>query len=209
MRLYASTVFLSAFLLFQIQPMVAKWLLPSVGGSAAVWTTCMLFFQGFLLFGYLYSDWLASRLAFKIQIILHTCLLAASALMLGLGLGPHSGAVFSSAGAHHPIAGILAAMGRSIGIPYFVLGTTTPLIQAWYARGHEKALPYRLFALSNLASVLGLLAYPVLVEPYLSLRHQFQAWTWAYVLFVLLYLVSALRSWQSARGITASPAADV
>src|SRR5678815_5175861 len=101
MWLYASTVFLSAFLLFQIQPMVAKWLLPSVGGSAAVWTTCMLFFQAFLLLGYLYSDWLASRLAFKIQVVLHTCLLAVSVLLLGLGLGPRSSAVLSPAGQHH------------------------------------------------------------------------------------------------------------
>ena len=209
MWLYASTVFLSAFLLFQIQPMVAKWLLPSMGGSAAVWTTCMLFFQAFLLLGYLYSDWLARRLAFKIQATLHTFLLAASALMLWLGLGPHSGTVWSPAGAHHPIIGILTALGRSIGIPYFVLATTTPLIQAWYARGHERALPYRLFALSNLASILGLLAYPVLIEPYLSLRHQFQGWSWGYLLFVLVCLVSALHSWQSACGTGASPAADV
>jgi len=209
MWLYASTVFLSAFLLFQIQPMVAKWLLPSVGGSAAVWTTCMLFFQAFLLLGYLYSDFLAGRLAFKIQVTLHTCLLAASALLLGLGLGPHSGTVWSPAGAGHPISGILAALGRSIGIPYFVLATTTPLIQAWYARGHEKALPYRLFALSNFASILGLLAYPLLVEPYLSLRQQFQTWSWGYLLFVLLYLVSALRSWQSARGTSESAVDDV
>ena len=209
MWLYASTVFLSAFLLFQIQPMVAKWLLPSVGGSAAVWTTCMLFFQAFLLLGYLYSDWLAGRLAFKIQVTLHTCLLAASGLMLGLGLGPHAGTIWSPAGAGHPIIGILAALGRSIGIPYFVLATTTPLIQAWYARGHEKALPYRLFALSNLASILGLLAYPVLVEPYLSLRHQFQFWSWGYLLFMLLYLLAALRGWRSVDGTSASPAADV
>jgi len=208
MWLYASTVFLSAFLLFQIQPMVAKWLLPSVGGSAAVWTTCMLFFQAFLLLGYLYSDWLAGRLAVKIQVAVHTCLLAASALMLGLGLSLQSGMVWNSAGTHHPIIGILTALGRSIGIPYLVLATTTPLIQSWYASGHEKVLPYRLFALSNLASIVGLLAYPVLVEPYLSLRHQFQAWSWAYLLFVLLYLVSALRSWQSARGPSALPPSD-
>jgi hypothetical protein len=141
MWIYASTVFLSAFLLFQIQPMVAKWLLSSVGGSA-VWTTCMLFFQGFLLLGYLYSDWLAGRLAFKMQVVLHTCLLAASVLSLGLGLGPRSSAVLSPAGDHQPIIGILAALGRSVGIPYFVLATTTPLIQSWYARGHDKALPY-------------------------------------------------------------------
>ena len=209
MWLYASTVFLSAFLLFQIQPMVAKWLLPSVGGSAAVWTTCMLFFQAFLLLGYLYSDWLAGRLTFKIQVILHTCLLAASSVLLGLGLGPHSGTAWMPAGAYHPIAGILVALGRSIGIPYFVLATTTPLIQAWYARGHEKALPYRLFALSNLASILGLLAYPVLVEPYLSLRHQFQFWSWGYLLFVLLYLVSALRTRQSESGTNVFPPGDV
>ena len=208
MWLYASTVFLSAFLLFQIQPMIAKWLLPSLGGSAAVWTTCMLFFQAFLLLGYIYSDWLTGRLAFKIQVALHTCLLAASILLLGLGLGPRSGAVWNPIGANHPIVEILAALGRAIGLPYFVLATTTPLIQFWYARGYDKALPYRLFALSNLASILALLAYPVLVEPYLALRHQFQVWSWAYLLFVLLYLVSAFRSWRTACVPRAFPVAD-
>lgn len=203
MWLYASTVFLSAFLLFQIQPMVAKWILPSLGGSAAVWTTCMLFFQTFLLLGYLYSDWLVRRLAPKIQFTLHSGLLVASVLILGT----RPTEVGDLASAPNPIPGILALLGRSIGVPYFLLSTTTPLIQAWYARRHEKALPYRLFALSNLASILALLGYPVLVEPYLSLRHQFQAWHWAYLLFVLFCLVSALRSWRAAGG-PAAPAPD-
>ena len=204
MWLYASTIFLSAFRLFQIQPMVAKWLLPSLGGSAAVWTTCMLFFQAFLLLGYFYSDWLVRRLSWRVQFSLHTCLLAGSVLILRT----RPAAISDFAGASNPIPGILAVLGRSIGVPYFLLSTTTPLIQAWYAKTHEKALPYRLFGLSNLASILALLAYPVLVEPFLSLTHQFQVWSWAYLLFVLLCLVSALRSWRAGGGPASSGPVD-
>ncbi|MEO8052620.1 MAG: fused MFS/spermidine synthase, partial [Acidobacteriota bacterium] len=129
-------------------------------------------------------------------------------IILGGGMGLRPGAAGNLPAPQHPIAGILAALARSIGIPYFILASTTPLIQSWYARRHDKALPYRLFALSNLASILGLLAYPVLIEPYLALRDQFQVWTWAYVALVGLYLAAALLSWRSSRGAGAPPAAD-
>ena len=203
MWLYACTVFLSAFLLFQIQPMAAKWMLPFVGGSAAVWTTCMLFFQIALLLGYLYSDWSVRKLAPKAQFALHILLLLLSLPILVL----RPTAVGDLAGGSNPIPGILALLARSIGVPYFVLATTTPLIQAWYARGHEKALPYRLFALSNLASILALLGYPVLIEPYLPLGCQFRVWSGGYLLFVLFCLLAALRSFRAA-GAPAVPGLD-
>jgi hypothetical protein len=187
---YACTIFLSAFLLFQIQPMIAKSMLPMFGGSAAVWTTCMLFFQTTLLLGYLYSDRSVRLLAPKLQAGLHSVLLAVSGVMLSTRLGT----VRDISGGRFPIIGIVALLAVTVGLPYFLLSTTTPLVQAWYARGHKAVLPYRLFALSNLASTLALLAYPVVVEPYLSLRRQFQLWSWAYFLFVLLCLFSALRS---------------
>jgi SAM-dependent methyltransferase len=203
MWLRACTVFLSAFLLFQIQPMVAKWMLPSVGGSAAVWTTCMLFFQMVLLLGYLYSDWSVRKLARKAQFALHIVLLLLSVPLLLM----RPTAIGDLAGGSNPVPGILALLARSIGVPYFLLATTTPLIQAWYARGNEKALPYRLFALSNLASILALLGYPVVIEPWLSLGRQFRVWSWAYLLFVVFCLVSALQSFRAA-GERTAPGSD-
>lgn len=202
MLIYAVTVFLSAFLLFQIQPVIGKWILPSFGGSAAVWTTCMLFFQVVLLLGYVYSDWSVRRLTPRRQVALHLGLLVVS--MLALAWRPD--VIAAGSGGEIPILRILALLWVSIGIPYFTLATTTPLIQAWYAQGHQTALPYRLFALSNLASILALLAYPVLVEPYLPIRRQFQAWGWAYFLFALFCLWSALRNKPMSAGHPAAEA---
>jgi SAM-dependent methyltransferase len=187
---YACTIFLSAFLLFQVQPMIAKALLPMFGGTAAVWTTCMLFFQTILLLGYLYSDRSVRLLTPKLQAGTHSALLAVS----GITLSMWTGTVRDISGGRSPFLGIVALLAVSVGLPFFLLSTTTPLVQAWYARGHKAGLPYRLFALSNLASIVGLLGYPVVVEPYLSLRRQFQVWSWAYFVFVLLCLFSALRS---------------
>src|SRR5882724_3414864 len=190
MWIYGITIVLSAFLLFQIQPMAAKWLLPVFGGSASVWTTCMLFFQIALLLGYRYSERSIRRLTPRVQVVLHVILLSLS--IVALIARPDR--VRDWTGGHHPILGIMAMLAVSIGFPYFLLSTTTPLIQAWYAKGHKGELPYRLFALSNLASILALLGYPLLVEPYLTLRVQFQAWSVAYGLFALLGLVCAARN---------------
>jgi hypothetical protein len=190
MWIYACTIFLSAFLLFQVQPMIAKLLLPMFGGSAAVWTSCMLFFQITLLLGYLYSDRSVRMLRPKLQAGLHTVLLASSCAMLSM----RTETVRDISGGHFPFIGIAAFLAITVGLPFFLLSTTTPLIQAWYANGHKAALPYRLFALSNLASILALLGYPVVVEPYLSLRRQFQVWSWVYFVFAGLCLVSAFRN---------------
>ena len=180
--LYGLVIFLSAFLLFQVQPVIGKLVLPWFGGSAAVWTTCLLFFQAVLLLGYLYSHWIVRFLSPRGQALLHAALLLASLATLPLGADPS----WRPTGAENPTLRILGLLAASIGLPYFVLSTTGPLIQAWFARERPGAVPYRLFALSNLGSLLALLAYPVLVEPWLPLRWQSWAWSGLFVLFAAL-----------------------
>ncbi len=194
MFLYAITIFLSAFLLFQIQPMIAKMILPWFGGSAAVWITAMLFFQTALLGGYLYAHWSIRLLKPRGQMVVHSVLLA-----LSLSLLPVLPALaWKPTGNEDPILRILGLLTLSIGLPYFLLSTTSPLIQAWYARKHKTALPYRLFGLSNFASLLGLLAYPVLVEPNVTLRQQSRGWSLAYAAFAVLGIIAAFVSQRGA-----------
>lgn len=137
MFVYASTIFLSAFLLFQIQPMITKMILPWFGGSAAVWITAMLFFQTALLGGYLYAHWSIRSLKPKVQALLHSALLAASILLLPVG----PTASWKPAGSEDPILRILGLLTFSIGLPYFLLSTTSPLLQSWYSRRHNEVLP--------------------------------------------------------------------
>ncbi len=187
MSLYAITIFLSAFLLFQIQPMIAKMILPWFGGSASVWITAMLFFQTALLGGYLYAHWTIRNLKPQIQAWVHAALLALSLLLLPVV----PSAAWKPSGAEDPILRIAGLLAVSIGLPYFLLSTTSPLLQAWYARRYKAALPYRLFGLSNLASLAGLLAYPVLIEPNVTLRHQSLGWSAAFAVFAALGVATA------------------
>ncbi|HTF99273.1 MAG TPA: fused MFS/spermidine synthase [Nitrospirota bacterium] len=187
MVLFASTIFLSAFLLFQIQPMIAKMILPWFGGSASVWITAMLFFQSALLFGYLYAHWSVRRLSSKTQALVHVGLLCVSIMFLPIAPSP----AWKPAGNEDPILRILGLLSLSIGLPYLLLSSTSPLIQAWYARKYKASLPYRLFGLSNLASLLGLLAYPVLVEPNVTIRYQSLGWSTGFAVFALLAAASA------------------
>src|SRR5437660_5667697 len=182
MLLYACTIFLSAFLLFEVQPLIAKMILPWFGGSAAVWTACVLFFQLLLLIGYLYAHWSIRYLRPKAQTTLHLALLAASLLMLPAIPSP----AWKPAGGEDPTLRIFGLLGATIGLPYFLLSTTGPLVQAWFVRERLKpgATPYRLYALSNLGSMLALLSYPVLVEPYLATRMQGYDWSAGYIVFV-------------------------
>jgi SAM-dependent methyltransferase len=188
--LYACTIFLSAFLLFQVQPVIAKIILPWFGGTAAVWTTCMLFFQTALLGGYLYSHWTATRLATRAQAALHGLLLMMSLFALPVTPGDS----WKPTGTENPTVQILLLLAGTVGLPYLLLSTTGPLVQSWYARAFPGASPYRLFALSNIGSMLALLSYPVLVEPYLATRRQASVWSGAYAGFVVLCLWSAWRS---------------
>ncbi len=188
--LYASTICLSAFLLFAIQPVIAKVILPWFGGTGAVWTACMLFFQVALLAGYAYACWSVRWLGPKAQAALHVALLGASLLLLPVT--PRES--WKPAGSEEPALRILALLAATIGLPYFLLSTTGPLLQAWYARSDRGAAPYRLFALSNLGAMLALASYPVAVEPLLATRQQTRWWSAAYAGFVLLCGLAALHS---------------
>jgi spermidine synthase len=190
MLLYALTIVVSAFLLFQVQPIIAKIILPWFGGSAAVWTVCLLFFQLVLLVGYLYAHAVVRYLKPRAQMVLHISLLAVSALVLPI----YPGAGLKPSGTADPTWGILGLLALTVGLPYFLLSTTGPLLQAWYAREHRGAMPYRLYALSNAGSMFALLSYPVLFEPTLT-THQ-QAWTWsiAYGVFIALCGFTAYRT---------------
>ena len=149
--LYAITIFLSAFLLFVVEPMAAKQLLPTLGGSSAVWTTCLVFFSVVLLLGYLYAHWISSRFKPIQQALIHIVLLTAALLTLGIHVSPGPWAV-----SYHPALTVFRVLATVIGLPYLVLSATTPLLTAWYAGNFEGTSPYRLFALSNLASLLAL-----------------------------------------------------
>jgi hypothetical protein len=182
MTLYAVTIFLSAFLLFQVQPLIAKIILPWFGGTAAVWTAAMLFFQISLLAGYAYAHFLIGRLNSKRQMQVHGAL-----LLLSLGLLPILPNVYwKPQEAGDPTARILLLLAATIGLPYFLLSSTSPLLQAWYVRRTGSKVPYRLFALSNFGSMLGLISFPFLVEPNLTSSQQAWGWSGIYLLFVLL-----------------------
>lgn len=187
--LYACTVFLSAFLLFLVQPVIAKQILPWFGGSASVWTTCLVFFQALLLGGYTYSHWSARSLRPERQAAVHIVLLAVSCLLLPIIASPD----WKPQGSEDPGLRILMLLGATVGLPYLMLSTTGPLIQVWYARNLSR-VPYRLFALSNLGSLIGLLAYPFAIEPWVSTRVQSLAWSAGYVVFAALCALSAWAS---------------
>jgi SAM-dependent methyltransferase len=198
--LYGATIFLSSFLLFVVQPLIARLILPWFGGSAAVWTTCMLFFQVLLLAGYAYAHASNAKLAPRAQAILHSALLAAA--VATLPIAPHES--WKPSGAEEPISHILLLLAAAVGLPYLLLASTSPLLQAWYARSRPGADPYRLFAVSNLASLLALVGYPFLVEPWLGNGPQVSAWSW---LFAAFALACALLSWRSARAAPPAPGA--
>lgn len=187
--LYAATIFLSAFLLFQVQPIIGKMILPWFGGSAAVWSTCMLFFQVLLLLGYLYAHLTTRYLTPRRQALLHIVLLAASISLLPIT--PNE--AWKPAGGADPTLVIIGLMAASIGLPYFLLSATGPLVQAWFAREKAGSVPYRLFALSNFGSMLGLLSYPLFFEPWLALPRMSAGWSGAYTCFAVLCSLLALR----------------
>lgn len=189
--LYGTATFLSAFLLFVIEPLAAKQLLPALGGSSAVWLTCLVFFQTTLLLGYMYAHWLMSgrqSAAPKQQRNTQITLIAISlfALVASLFLGS------SPASTTHPVLTIFWTLTRTIGLPFLLLASTSPLLQSWLAQreanstGKPGQVWYRLFALSNTGSLLALIAYPTLIEPHLALRSQRILWSAAFVLFAIL-----------------------
>src|SRR5579871_286436 len=189
--LYAITIFLSAFLLFLVEPMAAKQLLPILGGSSAVWLTCLVFFQLTLLAGYLYAHWLNRSEFSRSRQRLHLVLLTLAVLVLASTYLFHPSL---SNGTTHPVTTIFASLTLSIGLPFLLLASTSPLLQVWLASNEAGPVPYRLFALSNAGSLLALLAYPTLVEPHLTLKLQRTLWTLGFLLFAILCAVLTRQS---------------
>ena len=197
MTLYAVTIFLSAFLLFQVQPLIAKMILPWFGGSAAVWSASMLFFQLLLLAGYAYAHVSIRFLKPRMQMLVHVVLLLGSCALLPILPNP----VWRPTQAGDPTARILLLLTATIGLPYFLLSSTSPLLQAWFVRRTGSGVPYRLFALSNFGSMLALVSFPFLVEPTLATRQQAFWWSGGYVVFALM---CAFTAWVS-RAASAMP----
>ena len=189
---FSVTIFTSAFLLFMVQPIIAKQILPWFGGSSAVWTTCMVFFQMILLLGYWYADFVVRKLSKRTQAIFHSAVVIISLIWLPIIASD----TWKPAADTEPSSRILLLLLVTVGLPYLLLSTTGPLVQAWFARCYPQAKVYRLFALSNFASLLSLLAYPPLIEPHIDLQSQAWLWSGVYCIYALLIVVSA---WHSIR----------
>jgi hypothetical protein len=202
--LFSVTLFISAALLFWIQLLVSKLLLPILGGSSAVWTTCLVFFQACLLLGYVYAHLSVSRGGWRWQNSLHPLLLLGAGLFLPVSV---AGLVAPDEAAN-PILWLLARLSLMIGMPFLVLSGTAPVLQAWFSRSAARSAadPYYLYAASNLGSLAALVSYPTLVEPNLTLATQGHWWADGYFLLVLLTLGCALAAWQG--GETAVPVAQ-
>jgi hypothetical protein len=179
----ALTIFVSAFLLFQVQPLISKFILPWFGGSPAVWTTAMLFFQCTLFLGYVYSHLLFCRLSLARQVRVHIVLLALASVM-ALFVIPLE--VLKPKGTEDPTLQILLLLTVCVGLPYAVLSTTGPLIQAWFSRAYPGQSPYRLFSLSNLGSLIALGSFPFLFEPFMELKTMGRFWMIGFWVFASL-----------------------
>jgi spermidine synthase len=188
--LFAGAMLLSACLLFLVQPTIAKAILPWFGGSAGVWTACMLFFQALLLLGYVYAHSIANYFSPAQQRFIHVFVLVASLSTLHFGVDP----TWKPAPHSEPITSILLVLGRSVGLPYIVLCTTSPLLQHWIGQTSSLRLPYRFYALSNFGSLLALGLYPLLLEPFLDTDTQLKFWAGAYMVFVVLVIAVSVRS---------------
>ena len=206
--LYGAAIFLGALLLFAVEPMAAKQLLPALGGSSAVWITCLVFFQTALLLGYLNAHWLG-RQSPRTTSVLHIVLLVLAVVALAFALQPDL-----SNASEHPLTAIFRALTLTIGLPFLLLASTSPLLQLWLARQQRSDIPWKLFALSNAGSLLALVLYPTLIEPHLSLAVQRKAWGCGFGIYAVFCAVIAWRAQQmeadgprkpqSAAGVTRS-----
>lgn len=199
--LFATTLFVSAFLLFWIQPLVAKMLLPYLGGTPAVWNTCMLFFQGMLLAGYAYTGLSVRWLTVRQQALLHFALLLLAALLLPVTISESVTGSVPVEG--NPIPWLIGSLMVTLAVPFFVVSASAPLLQKWFSQSRHPSArdPYFLYAASNAGSLLALVAFPVLLEPNLKL-HQ-QSWLWAGVYLWLIVSVGAcmiMMTWRPAAG---------
>src|SRR6188474_1028207 len=202
--LFAAAMFVNALLLFLVQPMFAKLLLPRFGGSPAVWTTCMLFFQSALLAGYAYSHSVVKLRKSWQQAGVHLAVMALPLLTLPIAVS----ATMSAAG--NPIASVLRLSTVAVGAPFFALATSAPLLQRWFAATHRRIAvdPYFLYAASNIGSFASLILYPTVIEPALALSTQTRAWSVGYAMAVALTLVCAVVMWRRTPGTFSEPAAS-
>ena len=179
---FGLTIFLGAFLLFQSQPLVSKAILPWFGGCPAVWTTCMLFFQTLLFGGYLYAHLLQSRFTPPVQVTVHLAVVVAALVLLPI----MPGAVWRPTDGSNPAWRILWLLTCTVGLPYFAVSATSPLVQTWFHGVFPDRSPYRLYALSNAGSLIALLTYPVVFEPAFALPMQSRLWSAAFATYALL-----------------------
>ncbi|MFM7920054.1 MAG: ferrichrome ABC transporter permease, partial [Planctomycetaceae bacterium] len=194
---FAATIFLSAFLLFQVQPLTGRYILPWFGGGPSIWTACMLFFQILLLGGYLYSHLLTSRLSARRQVQVHSVLVLVS--LLWLPIAPD--VMWKPTAGEAPLSRILLLLAATVGAPYFVLATTGPLMQRWFTWTNPGTSPWRLYALSNVGSLLALLSYPFVFEPVLTLRSQVLSWSVLSVAYVVLAALCGMPVWRLGRAL--------
>lgn len=197
--LFAFTLFISALLLFLVQPMVGKMVLPKLGGTPAVWNTCMVFFQAMLLAGYAYAHGALATLSLKRQMVLHFLLMLAPLAVLPITVAAAS----SPPSSDEPIGWLLWQLFLGVGLPFFVVSSSAPVLQKWFAgAGHgESRDPYFLYAASNAGSLLALLGYPLLVEPHLHLADQSRVWAVGYGGLIALVGVCAVAMWRSSLGL--------
>jgi hypothetical protein len=186
---FGSAIFTSAFLIFQVQPLVSKYILPWFGGTPAVWSACLLFFQVVLFAGYTYAHLLTVNFAPRGQALIHGLVLVAA--ILTLPIVPSDS--WKPTGDEAPIPRILALLAATVGLPYFALSATGPLLQRWFSLTNTGGSPYRLYALSNLGSVLGLVSYPFIVEPLLSAPTQAGGWSIGFVGYAVLAALCGYR----------------
>lgn len=204
---FACSIFLSAFLLFQIQLILGKFLLPWFGGAPAVWTTCILFFQSFLLVGYAYAFFIDRKLSLPAQVKLHSLLLLLASAGLGIAWFRWGSPVLPGdewkpvSGSGNPIPQLLLILMVSIALSYTLLAANSPLIQRWYGIGANTTRPYRLYALSNVGSLLALLSYPILIEPNLPLSLQAKTWAGLYFIFIVATIASAFAALKAGRAL--------
>lgn len=178
---FSTTIFLSAFLIFQVQPLISKYILPWFGGTPGVWSACLLFFQTVLFAGYAYAHFSIQRLRPRTQVWVHWGLLGLAALCLPIV--PDT--AWKPNGSEEPTWRILCLLATSVGLPYFVLSSTGPLLQAWFSRAQPDVVPYRLYALSNIGSVLGLVTYPFVFEPVWATTTQAAGWSAGFLVFAI------------------------
>jgi predicted O-methyltransferase YrrM len=204
--LFGSAIFFSAFLLFLVEPLAAKQILPALGGSSAVWITCLVFFQLMLLVGYLYAHWLTRHFSRAAQRNIHIAMLAIAFALLLARSHFHPASQNASA---HPVAAIFMLLAASIGLPFLLLASTSPLLQVWLSWQQQSRIPYRLFALSNAGSLLALAAYPTLVEPHLTLRQQWTMWSAGFACYAVLSFLLAQKTYASTPVTVAAPEDEV